>query len=203
VGTIGLPATANCTGCGNSVVDFGVIGLVKDGPRIQVATGKTNSQGQFDTGDLNAIFSNPSNGSLDTNGDGKRTLIVVATVNSTTSASIGGVQSVTTGTLTTRNFSATTQVACLAAVYLTAGVTSPCLVKATCGPSDVDCVQTVDPDALDSTRIGRLEQAAAFISADVVFPADNPRSSCAVIKCTNAGTTSATSQCVTDAFQTP
>jgi hypothetical protein len=198
-GQITLPLSNQCTDCSVKLVDFGVIGLVQNAPPQVIGSGTTDSQGGFDTGDLSAALSNPANGSVDTNGDGKRTVIVVATVNSN-GANIGGVDSIPTGAVSTKNFNTTTQVACVAAVFLTSGTTDPCVVKATCTADEPACLPTVDPDALDATRIGRLEQAASLISASVVLPDDVAQAACAAITCTQGGTMEASAQCVTAYF---
>lgn len=200
-GAIILPTPGQCAGCSIGNVDFGVVGLVQNQAPLLIATGKTNAQGMFNTGDLTVALSNPANGSVDTNGNGMRTLVVVANVSST--AGIGGVESIPTGATLTKNFNATTQVACEAAVLLTQGTTTPCTVQATCPPADPTCIATVDPDTLDSQKISNLEQAADFISADVVFPDTLDLAACATITCTNSGTTQATAACVTAAFQPP
>lgn len=199
-GELTLPPAGQCENCSITIVDFGVIGLTQNGPPKVIRSLKTDSRGAFDTGDLTEALSDPTNGSVDTNGDGKRTLIVVANVNGS-GAQVGGVDSIQTGVISAKDFNPTTQVACVAAVFLTAGTTAPCVVRATCAPSEPACLPTVDPDALDDTRIGRLEHAASFISAGLVLPDDVGRAACAAITCTNGGTTQASEQCVTASFQ--
>jgi hypothetical protein len=101
---------------------------------------------------------------------------------------------------------ATTQVACVAAVALVlgtdaVGVTNGgCTVSASCGTNPY-CLPTIGPHMLDTQRISFLESAAAFISANVVFPTDQGRAVCAVITCTYGGAQEATQQCVMTAFQ--
>lgn len=199
-GSIILPPASQCTNCTNNIIDFGVIGLVQNAPPVLIRSLQTDSQGMYDTGDLNAALSDPANGSVDTNGDGARTVIVVADVNAS-GAQIGGVDSIQTSVDSMKDFDTTTQVACIAAVYLTAGTTDPCAVRATCDESEPDCVPTVDPDVLDEARIGRLEAAASTIAGDLILPDDVARAACAAIICTDSGTTDASAACVQQVFQ--
>ncbi|MFQ5667954.1 MAG: hypothetical protein ACE5I7_16185 [Candidatus Binatia bacterium] len=180
------------------IIDFG---LVRDGPPVMLASSRTDAEGRFDTGDLTAAL-DASNASIDTNGDGRRTVIAVAAVNDA-GAQIGGIVSLQTGGGSRKTFGPTTQVACLAAVFLTAGTTEtdPCVVRATCDPNDSACVVTLDPDTLDDDRISRLEAAASVLLGAVVFPDDVGRAACAIITCTNSGAQSTSAECVREAFQ--
>jgi hypothetical protein len=203
-GRIMLPAAAQCTGCRNNNVDLAVFGLFhNDAPGAPLATVETDAQGNFETEDLTAALASYA-ASPDADGDGNRTLIVLATVNADTGAAIGGAISVPAGETAAKDYDATTHVACLATIYLargTAGAGDPgCVVRADCNDEPAGCVVTLDPDAVDADRIDTLEAAAAFIAGDVTFPADVARAACAVIDCTNGGAARATRACVEGQF---
>lgn len=201
-GQIDLPPAEQCTNCRNGGVQVTVFGPLRNAPPAPpVATVQTDASGTFDTGDLSdALEGYP--GAPDTNGDGRRTLIAAATV-SDTGTIIGGVLSVREGASNEKTYNVMTQVACLAAIYLTAG-TAPadpgCVVRANCLDQPPNCLTTIDPDSLDQAGIKRLEDAADFIDGDVELPGEVPAAACAVIACTGGGVRSATRECVEAAF---
>lgn len=204
-GQIILPDPSKCPDCSRAGVDVVVFGLATNQPPIPIESFLTSGQGRYDTGDLTAALTDPANGSPDTNGDGKRTLIVVASVNAS-GAQIGGAVSLPTGSTVNRNFSPSSQVAAVAVTFLTTGTGASgpgCTVQATCGPSDQNCFTTADPDTIDQLTIQHLNQAAVFIASGVTFPDDVGRAACAVIICSHAGAKATTDggQCVTAAFQ--
>ena len=118
-------------------------------------------------------------------------------------AAIGGVISLDANAPLTKDFAGITQVACLAAVFLTEGTDvfgdPGCVVRADCMEQG-DCVTSLDPDAIDNTRIDNLEEASSFIVADVIFPGDVPRAACAIIDCTGGGANPTTPECVAGEF---
>jgi len=203
-GQIDLPPADQCANCRNNGVQVVIIGpLYNAPPAAPVASVQTDAAGNFDSGDLTAALENYA-GAPDTNGDGRRTLIAVATVNNESNAAIGGVLSVEEGDGSDKTFNVMTQVACVATVFLTAGTAGAgdpgCLVRPSCNDQPEGCIATVDPDTIEQAQIDRIEAAAEFIDGDVRLPGDVPSAACAVIDCTAGGTRAATEECVESAF---
>jgi len=201
-GLIVLPSSDHCSDCNNSGVNVVVLGLQQNGSPQVLASLQTNSHGIYKTQDLTPAL-NATNASADSSGDGKRSIIVVASVNSN-GAQIGGVISAPVGAIGTKDFNPTTHVACLASVFLTAGTASfnpvGCTVAPTCAPTAPNCLVTVNPDDLTSAHINNLEQAASFVSDQIDFPNGVPAASCAILVCTNGGVQSTDANCVTAAL---
>jgi hypothetical protein len=189
-GALQLPPPNQCTGCSTAGVPINLLALNKDTDPTTLVASLTDAQGHYDFGNADAALGGRSN------------VIVVASVGQ--AAGLGGVEDLTLGETNAKNFDVTTQVACQAAVYLTAGTQSAgdpgCVVRPTCGPNDVNCLPTQDPSVLDAAAIARLEGAASFIAPQVVLDTDVPRAACAIIDCTLGGLANASAQCVTSAF---
>ena len=177
VGTLIVPPPGQCSGCSVSGVSLAVQQLRQDAPPQTVATVTTDAGGNYDTGQL-------AQGLL---GSG---VILVANVNPNTGAGIGGVES-PRGGRNEKDFDVTTQIACVASVFLTAGPppSAPCTVS-----------PTQDPALIDNQRIEILEEAASFIADRAVLPDDEARGACAVIVCTAAGGGRASPECVNGLF---
>jgi hypothetical protein len=200
-GLIVLPSSNNCADCSNQGVTVQVLGLVKGAPPQTIATLRTSTLGVYMTEDLTPALA-ASSASPDTNGDGERSFIIVASVNGS-GAEIGGVLSATTGADASKDFNPTTHIACLAAVFVTQGMddaSAGCTVQAACAPSDTTCLTTIDPDVLTRERIDNLEEAASPIATQVLFPAEVPRAACAVLTCTDSGSRAADANCVQTVF---
>lgn len=189
-GALVLPPPSQCTGCSAAGAPINLLALNKDAAPTTLAASLTDAQGNYDFGDADSVLG------------GRTNVIVVASVGQ--AAGLGGVEALTVGETNAKNFDVTTQIACQASVYLTAGTQAAgdpgCVVRATCGPNDVNCLSTQDPSNLDDAAIARLENAASFIASQVVLETDVPRAACAVIDCTLGGLANASAQCVTSSF---
>ena len=189
-GALSLPPPAQCPGCSVGQVPIRLLALKQNAGPTQLTASLTDAQGRYSFGNADAVLGGQTN------------VIVVASV--AQGAGLGGVEDLTVGSSNDKNFDVTTQVACQASVYLTAGTQADgdpgCVVRPGCGPNDVNCLLTRSPSALDDAIITRLERAAAFIAGQVVLNANVPQAACAVIDCTLGGAADATEQCVTSSF---
>jgi len=190
-GALTLPPPAQCAGCSVAQVPIDLRALNQNAAPTQLASSLTDAQGNYDFANADAVLGGRSN------------VIVVASV--AQGAGLGGVEALALGNTNGKNFDVTTQVACQAAVYLTAGTQDAgdpgCVVRPVCGPNDgSNCQVTRNPSALDDATITRLERAAAFIAGEVVLNANVPRAACAVIDCTLGGLADATAECVNSSF---
>jgi hypothetical protein len=194
-----VPPPAQCEGCTGAGVEAQLLELGQDqAPRVAKCV-TTNERAIYDTSGPNTC-PEISDGTLPP-GDGQQTVIVVATVNAQ-GGQIGGLVSSRLGSLTSTDFTGTTHVACKAGVFLTTG-TAPfgnpgCVVQASCPAGLANCFPTLQPNDIDDARIDVLEEAGEMVEAQVDFTlVDGPdRASCAVIVCTQAGTVSATQECL-------
>lgn len=176
-GSLVLPPANQCAGCSVANRTTDVLALNHNAAPRLVATIETDGQGRYVTPGLNNLLL------------GSRAVILVASVSQ--SAGLGGVEEVHGGTQN-KDFNVYTQVACQAAVFLTAGDAGN---GTACG-----AFATLDPSLVDDTRIHNLEQAATLIADRVNLSTDVARAACAVINCTFAGAASASAECMAGAF---
>ena len=176
-GSLILPPANQCAGCTVANRTTSVLALNQNAAPRLITTIATDAQGGYVTPGLNNLLL------------GSRALIVVASVSQT--AGLGGVESVSGGN-NVKDFSVYTQIACQAAVFLTAGDAGN---GTACG-----AFATLDPALVDGTRIGNLEQAANLIADRVNLSTDVARAACAVINCTFAGAAAASPECMAGAF---
>jgi hypothetical protein len=198
-GIVFVPPEQQCLGCDGANAQTQLLELTQNqAPRI-VKCVETNERAIYDTSGPNTC-PEISNGTLPP-GDGQQTVIVVAIVNDR-GAQIGGLVSSRLGSVTSTDFNGTTHVACKAGVFLTSGTASfgdpGCIVQASCPSGLASCFTTMAPNDIDDARIDILEEAGEMVEAQVDFtePDGVDRASCAVIVCTQAGTVSATQECL-------
>jgi hypothetical protein len=199
-GLIVLPSAQNCDDCQTQQVEVQVLGLVENGDSELLKTVTTNGSGVYNTGDISAELAE-FQASQGIQAD-QQSFIIVAEVNDS-GAEIGGIISARLGATGDKTFNPTTHIACQGAVYLTAGTTNAeagCVVLPTCEPGQPNCLQTVDANTLDDTYINNLEQAASYISADILFPEEVPSAACAVLLCTDGGAEPGSQECVRSAL---
>ncbi len=200
-GLLVLPSPQNCDNCQTQRVQVVVLGLVENGDPQLLETVTTNVNGVYNTGDISAELEE-FQASQGISGEDQQSFIIVADVNDS-GAQIGGIVAARLGATGDKTFNPTTHIACLGAVFLTAGMTDAeagCVVRPTCAPEELNCLQTVDANTLDDTYINNLEQAASYVSADVPFPDGVPSASCAVLLCTNGGAEPGSEECVRSAL---
>jgi len=190
-GALVLPPSQQCVGCTVNQVVVNLLGLNKDAPPTQIVQTLTDAQGSYNFSDVG--------GSL----GGRENLIVVASISQT--AGLGGVEDIDPGTTNGKDFNVTTQVACQASVFLTAGTAGAgdpgCVVRSQCLPVDgSNCLPTQDPSQIDNASISRLEAASSVVAGNVSLPRDVNRAACAAIDCTLGGLADATSQCMTTTY---
>jgi hypothetical protein len=188
-GALSLPPPAQCTGCSVAQVPIQLLALKQNAAPTQLTASLTDAQGRYSFGNADAVLGGQSN------------VIVVASV--AQGAGLGGVEDLTVGSSNDKNFDVTTQVACQASVFLTAGTQAAgdpgCVVRPAC-QGEPNCLLTRDPTTLDDATINRLERAASFIAGEVVLNANVARAACAVIDCTLGGAADASAECVTSSF---
>ncbi|HEY8514030.1 MAG TPA: hypothetical protein VIS07_00785 [Candidatus Binatia bacterium] len=198
-GIIIVPPEQQCEGCTSVNVEAQLLELEQNQPPRIIKCVRTNERGIYDTSTPNTCPER-SNGQLPP-GDGQRTVIVVATVNSQ-GGQIGGLISSRLGSVTQTDFNSTTHVACTAGLFLVAGTESfgdpGCMVRASCPSGAPNCFPSLAPNDVDEARIDTLEAAGELIGGQVDFTtADGSnRAACAVIVCTQAGTVPATQECL-------
>jgi hypothetical protein len=200
-GLVVIPASG-CEGCRNGDSFVQVQALRENGAPETIKCVRTSPRGVYDTQDVN-VCPEISTTTFEAAADGDQTVIVVADVEPASGAEIGGVLAAPIGTTKSKDFNGTTQIACVASVYLTAGNTDPsagCVVLPTCSGTNVPCFQTVDPNLIRDDQIENLESASAFVSDEISYPQGVPGAVCAVIECTAAGTQPATAECVRSAL---
>jgi hypothetical protein len=190
-GALRLPPPQQCAGCAVQQVIIELLSLNKDAAPTTVVQSLTDAQGNYNFPNVDATLA------------GRQNVIVVASVSQ--AAGLGGVEDVSLGTDNSKDFDVTTQIACQASVYMTAGTQGAgdpgCVVRAQCAPVDgSNCLSTQDPTQIDAAAISRLERAAGFIAGGVVLPNDVPRAACAAIDCTLGGLADATPQCMTASY---
>jgi hypothetical protein len=185
-----LDLSRDGTGCSASGAPVAVF----QPPNAPFAMGPlTSASDVYSTGDITK--------QLGLIGGGSQTIIAVAVIanpNGSPEAQtvIGGlVPLLKTGAVTTKDFNPTTHIACQAGVYLT-GAEEP--VPAPCPDAIPD--PPLSANAIDELATNILEQASAEIADEVVFPTEVPCSACAVIRCTNAGSSLAEPGCVAAEF---
>lgn len=202
-GIVVVPDTG-CPGCSSDGSFVRVQALREDGDPETIKCVRTSARGVYDTADVN-VCPELSTTTFEAAADGDQTVIVVADVGRETSGGIpqiGGVLAAPIGTTKSKDFNGTTQIACVASVYLTAGNPDPspgCVVLPSCsGPTvnGVPCFTTVDPNAIRDDQIENLESASAFVSDEISYPGGVDAAVCAVIVCTQAGAQPTTSDCV-------
>jgi hypothetical protein len=188
-GALSLPPPAQCIGCSVAQAPIQLLALKQNAAPTQLAASLTDAQGRYNFANADAVLGGQSN------------VIVVASV--AQGAGLGGVEALSLGSSNDKNFDVTTQVACQASVYMTAGTQTAgdpgCVVRPTC-QGEPNCLPTRNPTTLDDATIARLENAAAFIAGEVVLNTDVPRAACAVIDCTLSGLADANAECVTSSF---
>ena len=188
-GALSLPPPGQCPGCATAQVPISLLALNQNAGPTELVRSLTDAQGRYDFGDADAVLGGQTN------------VIVVASV--AQGAGLGGVEALTLGSGNDKNCDVSTQVACQASVYLTAGTQAAgdpgCVVRPVC-QSERNCFATQAPTLLDQATITRLERAADFIAGQVVLQTDVPRAACAVIDCTLAGLADANAECVTSSF---
>jgi hypothetical protein len=202
-GILVVPETG-CAGCSNDGSFVRVQALRENGDPETIKCVRASPRGVYDTADVN-VCPELSTTSFEAAADGQQTVIVVADVGSEREGGvpqIGGVLAAPIGTTKSKDFNGTTQIACVASVFLTLGNSdrsSGCVVQPTCPGSTVDgvpCFTTVDPNSIRDDQIENLESASAFVSDEITYPAGVPAAVCAVIVCTQAGAQPTTSDCV-------
>lgn len=203
-GIVVVPDTG-CAGCNSSSRLVTVQALVEDGAPQTIKCVRTSERGVYDTSDPN-ICPEQTTTTFQAAADGNQAVIVVGDVGTSSGpqqgAQIGGVVSAPIGLTKSKDFTGTTQIACVASVYLTAGNPDPrpgCVVLPSCPSatvSGVPCFPIAAPETLTDDEIENLEAASAFVSDELSYPEDVPGAVCAVIECTQAGTQPGTAECV-------
>jgi len=175
------PPANQCAGCsvGGQTVTFLALGQNEAPSPLTQAS--TDASGNYVSSPLEAMLG------------GRRAVIAVASVSST--AGLGGVESVSSGR-NVKNFDVHTQIACQAAVDLTKGDDPNDPNHAVCGGTTT----TLPASSIDDTRIANLEQAAAIIQDRVNLSSDVPHAACTVILCTFGGATTASAECMNGNF---
>lgn len=192
---------SGCAGCSNVSSFVRVQALVEDGAPQTIKCVRASVRGVYNTADPN-ICPDESTTTFQAAADGNQAVIVVADVETRTGAQIGGVVSAPIGVTKSKDFNGTTQIACVASVFLTAGsenASAGCVVQPSCpGPTaqGVPCFPTVPPEALDDDAIENLESASAAVSGSILYPTGVPAAVCAVIECTQGGAQPAPPGCV-------
>jgi len=203
-GLVVVPDTG-CAGCNSSSRLVTVLALVEDGAPQTIKCVSTSERGVYDSADPN-LCPEQTQTSFQAAADGNQTVIVVGDVGTSSGpqsgAQIGGVLSAPIGLTKSKDFTGTTQIACVASVYLTAGNPDPsagCVVQASCpGPTvgGVPCFPIAAPESIGDDQIENLESASAFVSDQITYPSGVPGAVCAVLECTQAGAVAATAECV-------
>ena len=190
-----------CEGCDSSSQFVRVQALAEDRPPETITCIRTSPRGVYDTADEN-LCPEESTATFEAAADGHQAVIVVADVEPGSGAQIGGVVSAPVGATKSKDFNGTTQIACVASVYLTAGNEdrrAGCVVRASCPGPTVDglpCFTTVAPEVLDDDAIENLEEASEEVSDSIAYPSGVPPAVCAVIECTASGSQAAAPGCV-------
>jgi hypothetical protein len=190
-GALIQPPPAQCAGCAVGQAVISLLTLNKDAGPTQLVQSLTDAQGNYSFPNVDATIA------------GRQNVIVVASVSQT--AGLGGVEDLSLGTTNDKDFDVTTQIACQASVYMTAGTQGAgdpgCVIRPQCAPVDgSSCFATQDPTLITNEVIGRLERAAGFIAGGVNLSTDVPRAACAAINCTLDGLGDASQQCMTASF---
>jgi hypothetical protein len=203
-GLVVVPETG-CAGCDSSSRLVTVLALVEDGAPQTIKCVRTSERGVYDSADPD-LCPEQSTTTFQAAADGNQTVIVIGEVGTASGpqsqAQIGGVLSAPIGLTKSKDFNGTTQIACVASVYLTAGnsdASAGCVVQPSC-PSPtvggVPCFQTVPPESIGDDVIENLEEASAFVSDQISYPSGVPGAVCAVLECTQAGAQAGTAECV-------
>ena len=157
--------------------------LQQDQKQAQIKT-PTSAAGVYNTGDITSVV-----GNVDPNNQPSFVIIAQAT----TQVQVGGiVPQLKVGSTLTKDFNSTTQIACVAAVFLTS-VPNAC---------EGQPLPTFTEGQIDSGRTDVLERAASAIADDVRFPDQQGCAACVVLGCTQNGAqyNDSTAGCVRSAF---
>ena len=157
--------------------------LQQDQKQAQIST-PTSAAGVYNTGNITPVV-----GNVDPNNQPSFVIIAQAT----TQVQVGGiVPQLKVGSTLTKDFNSTTQIACIAAVFLTS-VPNACAGQP---------LPTLTEGQIDSGRTDVLERAASAIADDVRFPDQQNCAACVVLGCTQNGAqyNDSTAGCVRSAF---
>jgi hypothetical protein len=194
-----------CPGCRGEDQLVRVQALVEGGDPATIKCVLTSPRGVYDTSQNVVPCPEPTSAQFEPAGDGDQTVIVVANVGATgedDGPQIGGVLATPIGVTKSKDFNGTTQIACVASVFLTQGNRNPapgCVVLPSCpGPTSdgVDCFEIVDPNSIRDDQIENLESASAFVSDQISYPGGVEPAVCAVLACTESGARATTAECV-------
>jgi hypothetical protein len=143
---------------------------------------------------------------LDANLDGAKNVVVIGTIGQ--GPFCAGAEDLAGGRTNDKSFDVVSQVACQAAVDITAGTAlatgnlpDGCEVA-----SNGECVTgqtcwfTLDPSFIDREHIANLENAARLIEDRVSLQGNVTRAACAVISCTFEGAGEASLECLNGFF---
>jgi hypothetical protein len=163
-GIVVVPDTG-CPGCSSDGSLVRVQALQKNGEPATIKCVRTSLRGVYDSADVD-VCPQESTTTFQAAQDGQQTVIVVADVGAAIAElgppQIGGVLAAPIGATKSKDFTGTTQIACVASVYLTMGNTDAsqgCVVLPSCsGPTvgGVPCFQTLDPNAIRNDQIQNL-----------------------------------------------
>jgi hypothetical protein len=205
-GIVIVPEARLCPDCSSEGSLLRVQALVEGESPATIKCIRASPRGVYDTSENVVPCPEGTPASFEPASDGDQTVIVVADVGAPVDGQIpqiGGVLAAPIGATKSKDFNGTTQIACVASVFLTAGNPDPapgCVVLPSCpGPTanGVDCFEIVDPNSIRNDQIENLESASAFVSDEISYPGGVGPAVCAVLVCTQAGTQATTADCVT------